>query len=313
MEFDMLAQEIIERHEVVMKATKISARANRKQCVADAEKSIRKDAEVDRKLKGDRDMMAEKLEMYTLMCGNTTHTLVTLDRRRAPAYVEEYMVKLLDCHSWALDLKTSGLLKPEEVEPRRMQAQIHKLLEKKDESFREAVWREVTHRYSKHLDRTKPRSVPKVKTKKAKKGGKALLPLKTASLIYASCDLETCVSLRQANSYWSRVYSHADSALRPELVRRFPWIKPEGELKNWGDCVLVYVSRLASKKWQVNDGWDKIKISAATPIKHVVAYELGHNAKLPSTFEGFEDHRESMTAPSPATDCTSITRNRVHY
>ncbi|RDW33929.1 hypothetical protein B0I72DRAFT_157584 [Yarrowia lipolytica] len=59
------------------------------------------------------------------------------------------------------------------------------------------------------------------------------------------------------------------SAVPLELVRRFPWINPEEEMKTWGGC------------------YYKLK-----PVKGVTALWLNHGENLPSDCEGFDDHRE---------------------
>lgn len=130
------------------------------------------------------------------------------------------------------------------------------------------------------------------------------LPIEIASIVYSRCTLESSVALRQVNSFWYNAYEASDTALQAQLMTRFPWMKPEGEMKTWGDCALVFVSRLKSKKWIAVRGMDDIPVPQYRgPAPHEVCpKEIGEEG-LPANFKGlegtgFETHRNDDCKPA---------------
>ncbi|KAG5359154.1 hypothetical protein CJU90_3889 [Yarrowia sp. C11] len=190
------------------------------------------------------------------------------------------------------------------LEPRpanlRLQLDVHRLLREQNPSIVQSVTREVLNRYTCHLDRKPLRSRAKVGFKEDSKR----IPYEVAFSIFSFCDLESCVALRNTNSFWFRMYSQAENILKPALQKRAPWLKPEGDVKTWADCVLVFVSRLTSDKCRrVDNGFvKKSNIPSAKPTKAVLSLQLLSDT-MPAAFEGFDDHREF---------CCSAACDRLH-
>lgn len=90
------------------------------------------------------------------------------------------------------------------------------------------------------------------------------IPLEVAGLIFSHCELESIVQLRQASSYWYSAFQSLDGVLKTKVLSRNPWMEPGEngtELETWGDCVLAFVGRLNSGKWQAVQTVDDIKLS----------------------------------------------------
>lgn len=75
------------------------------------------------------------------------------------------------------------------------------------------------------------------------------LPPEIASAVYSFCDVESCVALRQASSFWYTAFQGSDHVLQNVLAARNPWFQLEGDLVTWGQCLLVFEARLRS--WRV--------------------------------------------------------------
>ncbi|KAG5373229.1 hypothetical protein CJU90_0915 [Yarrowia sp. C11] len=195
------------------------------------------------------------------------------------------------------------------LEPRmagmKLQQNVHRLLRVQDSDMVQSVIRQVLNRYTCHLDRKPERSGAEVSLKE----GSRRLPSEVAHMIFSFCDLESCVALRNANSFWFRQYSQAEHILKPALRKRAPWLQPEGDMKTWADCVLVFVSRLTSKKCRrVENVFKKTSSPKQTnfpspkPTKAVLSLQFLFDT-MPADFEGFDDHREF---------CCSAACDRLH-
>lgn len=79
------------------------------------------------------------------------------------------------------------------------------------------------------------------------------LPLEIVCNIYAHAELETCVNLREVNSYWYAAFNQLDvRLLRDKVKERNPWLKPGEDgtgLKTWSECLRVFVARVRCDKW----------------------------------------------------------------
>lgn len=101
-----------------------------------------------------------------------------------------------------------------------------------------------------HLNGTVPEK-PTVKfTAKKSIPNSTTIPIEVATMILSNCTLESCVALRQVNTTWYEAFNSSDKILKEILLKRCPWIYPEGDMTSWADCALVFVSRLRSKKWK---------------------------------------------------------------
>lgn len=114
------------------------------------------------------------------------------------------------------------------------------------------------------------------------------VPLEIADMIFSYCTLETCVSLRQVSSFWYNVYQDSECLLETKLNERNPWITPEGDM-TWGDCSLVYISRIS--KWKSVTSKDELEFSQKpyTP-KILTATPLRYGEKVPDNFSPLDSH-----------------------
>lgn len=136
------------------------------------------------------------------------------------------------------------------------------------------------------------------------------LPPEIMHMIYAHCDLESCVVLRQVSSEWFDFFSHMEDTLESKLKTRNPWIKPgDGpELTSWKDCVLVFVARLNT--WTPVDTIDDIEIpDTCAPRKTLVAREL--KGRLPDNFEHMFSHCDGNCDPLLCDLYHSLTKYRT--
>ncbi|KAG5355687.1 hypothetical protein CJU89_5392 [Yarrowia sp. B02] len=274
--------------EAARSTMKLPVPATKEQCKAVLDELSQEHARISKNWIKQREDIVRKLKEHQASVARVIACFV--DIRELVGHTEflaEYLHKLVFLHtSTAKKLADRELGYREKMDSLLLQSQMHDLLAGQEKSLIKQVWQEFNNS-SEHLDRKDNR--PEVDV--ANKGG-VNLPFEIATLVYSHCDLESCVSLREASSYWYHAYAHAEHALKPALLKRFPWFKPEGEMQTWGDCVLVYISRLASKKWKNIKGWDDITIPPPKRVKLVTALEFKHGENLPKSYEGFDDHRE---------------------
>lgn len=139
---------------------------------------------------------------------------------------------------------------------------------------------EALNSFASHL--APPAAKPEVKLER--KQSNSALSREIMALVYSYCSLETCVALRQVDSQWYQEYQRID--MKSLLKARNPWITPDDGL-TWGDCVLLFVSRLQSSDWvQVDSFADIIESKELSEHKTVVAGQLEYGEKLPANFEG---------------------------
>lgn len=142
----------------------------------------------------------------------------------------------------------------------------------------------------------------------ASNSGKCL-PIEISTLVYSHCDAESAVALRLTSLNWYLAYQTCDHVLKPIIQSRNPFIFPEGQLKSWGDCLLVFVSRLpcrANKKRNISkrDKWVAVSSFSKIPrfgnsdvtptTKQVLALELKPGEKINSAFELIDNHNGDL-------------------
>lgn len=75
--------------------------------------------------------------------------------------------------------------------------------------------------------------------------------MEIAALVFAACDLETCVVLRQVSSFWYCLFQETN--LGPKMYESCPWMFPGGDILTWQDCVLVFAARMKSFEQLLGD------------------------------------------------------------
>lgn len=178
-----------------------------------------------------------------------------------------------------------------------LQRHIQKMMEGQDEAARNSVLIENNENTA-HLTRYWTRPFVQVNPERDQtyiRGGKYYgVPVEIAEMIYAQCDLESCVNLRIVNSFWLSVYQQSDHILESKVKERFPWMVPEAELFTWGDCALVFAGRLRSEKWSTVDSLNKLfQRRRGIGVRTVLAEELKEDQKMSSDFEGLVAHDEA--------------------
>ncbi|KAG5368599.1 hypothetical protein CKK34_2224 [Yarrowia sp. E02] len=143
--------------------------------------------------------------------------------------------------------------------------------------------------FGSHLDR-KPTSKPVVTLEEKGWYSASDIPFDIASAIYAHCSAETCVALRQTSWFWYMAYQQSDHELKDVLAARNPWFIPQGDLTTWGDCLLVFVKRLAT--WETAKTFEEMNL---TPIKPppqrlLTAGTLEFGDRAPEGFSTLNSH-----------------------
>ncbi|KAG5358558.1 hypothetical protein CJU89_5174 [Yarrowia sp. B02] len=115
------------------------------------------------------------------------------------------------------------------------------------------------------------------------------LPLEIANVIFALCHLETCVDLRQVNSFWNNVFRQADQIVQSKLQQRNPVIQPGesgSELSSWTDCAIVFVSRLRNAKWTHIESFEEVEAPPGKKTQVQILKARQVYGRLPSDFRG---------------------------
>lgn len=121
-------------------------------------------------------------------------------------------------------------------------------------------------------------------------GGAGDLPAEIAATILSFCDVETAVRLRQASSFWYNTFWSSAAILEPMMKARQPWMRPEGYLQSWQDCVLVFVARLVSKQRKIVHNFDLLKeTSKSYIVDRLPVFELKQGQEMPSNFVNVEE------------------------
>lgn len=173
----------------------------------------------------------------------------------------------------------------------RLQAVMHGLVEGQSDDIREWFFNDCLFTTS-HLD-LKESSKPAVEVQTRSNGG---FPPEIAALVFSHLDLQSCVALREASTSWFAIFQGSEHVLRDKLRQRNPWMRPEGDMTSWADCVLVFVKRLAS--WTGVTSLDQIKVKS-NPIKpkiNVRAVDLKHKEQLPEGFVDLENHSHDCSS-----------------
>lgn len=171
-----------------------------------------------------------------------------------------------------------------------LQGAIHDMMEGQDEELR--LWLlEEENEFSKHLHRG-GQWKPEVHIEDRSRASGLVLPPEITSLIYAHSDLMSCVKLRQVSAHFYNVFQVCESLMEKKIRQRHHWLKPEGELKTWGDCVLVLANRMADKRWKTAENLEKMKIKARGDdlATKLVVPKLQHGETLPEGFESVNSH-----------------------
>lgn len=178
-----------------------------------------------------------------------------------------------------------------------LQFHNQKMLEGQDDAARNSVLIE-NNESTAHLTRywTRPfvRVSPERDPRHFRLGKYYGVPSEIVNMIYAECDLESCVNLRRVNSFWFSAYQQSDHILESKVKERFPWMVPEAELFIWGDCALVFAGRLRSQKWSAVDTLNRLLMRRKETIVHaVLAEELKEDQKMLSDFEELVAHDQA--------------------
>lgn len=127
------------------------------------------------------------------------------------------------------------------------------------------------------------------------------LPTEIMGIIYGSCNLETCVALREVNKAWYAAFQNSEPAMEHKMKERNPWIKPgDPDLQTWADCVLVFAGRLRSGKWKTTACLEEDLHVPYEPwvAKTVVGEVVDPDEKLPANFSGIFDKPDQVRVPS---------------
>lgn len=205
-----------------------------------------------------------------------------------PAQVDMWMLECSEAQEDASDLLEEAKLVMSRGVLTERQVQIQKILSGQSEELKRRVL-SGDRDLSGHLDKPKARDVPEI----APKSNSRDFPVEIASMVYSFCTLETSVALRETNSFWYNAYKLSDRVLKPNLLKRNPWMKPEGQMLSFGDCILVFCARL--KKWSSTDELENVEEEFPDePIENdfyvVAASGLEYGEKLPSNFEPAHHH-----------------------
>lgn len=114
------------------------------------------------------------------------------------------------------------------------------------------------------------------------------LPVEIACIIYSHCDLESSVELRLASSFWYRVFQLSEKDLEIKIRSRSPFLEPDAEMSTWGDCALVFASRI--KTWTPFRKMDEMELARETLDweSFVTAPELELGTPLPKEFDSLD-------------------------
>ncbi|KAG5354417.1 hypothetical protein CJU90_6832 [Yarrowia sp. C11] len=100
------------------------------------------------------------------------------------------------------------------------------------------------------------------------------IPWMIAKAILSEADLESCAQLRQVNRFWYSFFHESESLLEYKVRKRSPWMSPNGELKTWADCALVFAKRLASNNWTEIDDLHDFPMADLAPVRRFQVREM---------------------------------------
>ena len=89
------------------------------------------------------------------------------------------------------------------------------------------------------------------------------LPLEITELVFANCDLETCVVFREVNSCLYNAFKALQATIiRQKVSSRDEWLQPRRtcpEIETWGQCALILETRLMTKNRWVTESEERQK------------------------------------------------------
>lgn len=183
---------------------------------------------------------------------------------------------------------------------------VHTIMEGKSEEARSCVLGDHNP-FSAHLHkRDSSRAVLQFSPKQAFSGSH--LPVEIATMVYSYCDLETSCVLRRVSTQWYYAFHECERVFEHKLNDRCPSLYPEGHLKSWADCVLVFVNRLKNINWRKRkDFRSKMHNIDETVPKQLPAMKLNHH--VPEDFEPLQSRAISDDKYS----CSRNTETELEY
>ncbi|KAG5358836.1 hypothetical protein CKK34_5131 [Yarrowia sp. E02] len=169
------------------------------------------------------------------------------------------------------------------------------MVKPQNEKLKSWFWKDVLGIYRKKVSRVKS-TRPDTKFRDTGARSSLQAPVEVMEMVFECADLETCVALRRVSKAWYACFNDIEEMLRDKLEIRNPWMKPgDVDLKRWADCVLVFVSRKLSKKWEqrtgpLPDSWNKTGKSGTTSSP-VVGMEMDFGEPLPPDFLPLSDEQ----------------------
>lgn len=113
------------------------------------------------------------------------------------------------------------------------------------------------------------------------------LPVQVTAMIFSHCTLPTCTRLRKVSHQWYHAFNNCEGVLRQKVGEICPWIYPEGDLKTWADCAVLYMHRCNEWRARVDlrrstkHGFETVGRNVPK-AKHLSVLEL---TELPDGFE----------------------------
>lgn len=203
-----------------------------------------------------------------LLSGDQEELLGKVKSLLANDDVEDYL------HSWFVHYKESN----DEL----FQVAVGNLLAKQTDEVKQTILVD-NNPYSVHLTNKTSLKPPVILSHDNRV--RIRLPLEISSLIFSMCDLETCAILREASFFWYNLYQDYD--FQQKLSLRCPWFTPGDDIRTWADCALVFAARL--RTYQPVEG-DITFPEGYMDTKLLVGRELKFKERLPSSFEGLQEH-----------------------
>lgn len=189
-----------------------------------------------------------------------------------------------------------------------LQLKLRELVKDQDEELRNWFFHKVQEQAGSHLQITQSTSTrPGVFLDPPSSCLPETLPIEIMEMIFDLSSLEACVALREASKGWYAAFQNSERIMKRKMKQRNPWMKPgDPELQTWADCVLVFVGRLQSGKWEPYDRDPMPAIRRASrPVtgqvtRTVVGVELELDERLPANFSDMLDNPDSVSVYTSA-------------
>lgn len=238
---------------------------------------VNKNSECRKQLKASKARVQLKLDRFDKTFASDLRSLSSSERR----YVREYR-ESVDQQRRRKESFFSKSIGNRDYE--LFQFFVHKMLEGQGEEAVSFVLGEHNP-FSAHLN-TEYNFRPAVELEpKVPFSGALQIPVEVAAMVYSYCSLESCLALRHVTSQWYHAFHDCEGIFEQKLNERCPWIYPEGDLKSWADCVLVFLARLLNPVWTREKSISGLKVpkpDGRSPSR-LVARELKQT--LPVGFE----------------------------